>query len=109
MENKTRTEIKTGIWIKVAKDPETGDPIIIQGPETKLADAIGLLRYALLTYETKYKLDLEYSNLDVVKRFLDDLSLNVGQMQQMVKVVESTMLRTTAMAQNLNMKEQKNG
>ena len=101
MENRTQLEaIKSNVWVRVTRDPETQETIIHQGSGTTLADAIGMLRYAIITYETKYNVNLEYSNLELLKSFLDNLASSVSQIKQDSKMIETAMLRTAALSQN---------
>ena len=92
---------ESDVWVQIVKDPESGMPVILQGTKTTIADAIGLLHYALMAYEEQYKLKLEYDNIYDLKNMMDSLNRLAGQVNQSVKAAESTMVRMAALNQNI--------
>ena len=94
-------EVNSDVWVQVVKDPQESNPVVMQGKGTTLADAIGLLRYALLAYEEQYKISLEYSNIYELKNMMDGLNKLAGEVNRSVKAAEATMVRMAALNQNI--------
>lgn len=93
--------IESGVWVQVIRK-QNGEVAIFQGPETTLADALGLIRYADLTYETEYKHRLELQNgLEKTQNILNKMASALGQMNTTAKMIESTMIKTSALAENI--------
>ena len=94
-------EINSDVWVQIFKDASTNENVILQGQNTTLADAIGLLHYALMAYEMQYKIQLEYNNLEEIKKVTDGLNKMVGQILQMTKTAEAALIQSAALVQNI--------
>ena len=96
--------IESGVWVQVVRKPN-GEVAIFQGPDTTLADALGLVRYADLTYETEYKLRLELQNgAEKMQQVMNKMSEMLGQMLTTTKMIEGAMIKSSALAENIRKK-----
>ena len=96
-------KIESGVWVQIVKKPD-GDVAIFQGPDTTLADALGLIRYADLTYETQYKIRMEFQNAEKTQGVLNKMAEMLGNMITTTKMIEGAMIKASALAENLKRK-----
>ena len=93
--------IESAVWVQIVKKPD-GEVVILQGADTTLSDALGLIRYADLTYETEYKIRLELQNgVEKMTRVLNKMSETLGQMLTTTKMIEGAMMKSSALAENI--------
>jgi len=96
-----KNNINSSVWIQVVKNSDTGETLIMQGPEVTFTEAFGLLEYARLTYESKYKIQMELENIEGMKEMFNGIAKSVGQAVQSAKVIESSVIRTAGIATNI--------
>jgi len=91
-------------WIKIAK-PDDGDMVFVtQSKDLPFHEALGMLKDAMIRYETQYKIELEYKELGRLKKMTDEIKLTMGSMVQLARSIESVMVKLSAVSQTMNHK-----
>ena len=94
-------EINTGKWIKLVKDIDNDELIVEQGPKTTFEDAIGMLHSAIVRYETKNKIELEFKNLDLLKKMTDEITNKLSEMAGHAHLIENATMKMAAASQTI--------
>lgn len=97
-------DIKSNKWIHIAQNDEDKMVYVTQSQELLFHEAIGMLHDAVLRYETKYKVEIEHEEFGKLKSAADEIKVGMLSLAQLAKVIETTMIKLSAVAQTMNYK-----
>jgi len=94
-------KINTGKWVRLVKDVDNDELIVEQGPMTTFEDAIGMLHSAIIRYETQYKIEIEFKNVELLKRMVDEITSKLSEMAGHAHLIENATMKMAAASQSI--------